>query len=243
MSKVKKKNSSSSGSDGNVRSPNTTASTSYVLDDKNKEIQEVNAPWAEYFKGKLDDFEEKFKQAKKDLENSEKETRSYIESNRIKTIESLGIFVALFTFISIEFQIFKVYTHPYSIVGVSLIFLGSLLLMISVLDFLLNFKESDRGVQLNKAINKPKFLIALAWFLIIIFGGFFLCITPEKQNIEEVLSKIDNNSNQEIQVNELINKSAQFEKQQNVDKQKNEHTEAVINCLKNIGYFSKKCFE
>lgn len=64
---------------------------------------------------------------------------SKIDDSRIKTVEALGIFVALFTFISIEFQAFKVFEdNLQAIGGVTLIILGALLFFVVLIDFVVS---------------------------------------------------------------------------------------------------------
>lgn len=56
----------------------------------------------------------------------EKSIKNDIEDSKSKSIEILAIFVALFTFVSIEFQIFKSFTSWEAAAGLTFIVLGSL---------------------------------------------------------------------------------------------------------------------
>lgn len=60
-----------------------------------------------------------------------------VRDTGINMIEVLGVFVALFTFISMEFQVFRIYHDLAAIVGLTAIILGSLLIFVSVLDIIL----------------------------------------------------------------------------------------------------------
>jgi uncharacterized membrane protein len=78
------------------------------------------------------------KKVNSEFERKKDQLEGKIESSKIKVIETLGIFVALFTFISTEFQVFKIYQNPVTIVGLTLIILGSLLIFVTVLDTILD---------------------------------------------------------------------------------------------------------
>ncbi len=94
---------------------------------------------------------------------------------KAKIIEVLGIFVALFTFISIDFQIFKENISIISAIGVSLVTLGALSFFILLLFFSLNFR-SDTTKQ-NKTFFVSLFLLSVLF----IIGGVF-CIWKESKN-------------------------------------------------------------
>jgi hypothetical protein len=72
-----------------------------------------------------------------------------IDENKIRIVETLGIFVALFTFVSIEFQAFRIYQSPKEIAGLTLILLGALLLFLTIFEALINidlpFTKRDSG--------------------------------------------------------------------------------------------------
>jgi len=88
------------------------------------------------------------------------EMKKEINSSRLKVIETLGIFAALFTFISIEFQTFRIYKNPASIGGLTLILLGSLLFFVITLDYILNKED----------IKLAAVIIGLSTILMIIIG-------------------------------------------------------------------------
>lgn len=75
---------------------------------------------------------------KKEIDWKIEKVDNKIDDSKTKVIETLGIFVALFTFVSIEFQAFSRAVRFQEIAGLSLIMLGSLLFFIIVLDFVLN---------------------------------------------------------------------------------------------------------
>jgi len=109
--------------------------------DYNKVLNSAITVMKGMFKEKTMEIEQdisKFKERVDSEIKNNKETVEKIENKQIRTIETLAIFVALFTFISVEFQLFKYYQSPQAISGLTLIFLGSLLTFLTVLDFVLN---------------------------------------------------------------------------------------------------------
>lgn len=117
---------------------------------------------------------------------------------KAKIIEVLGVFVALFTFISIDFQIFKENTSVLSAVGISLVTLGSLSFFILLLFVGLNHQNDTQ----NK--NRNYFLFLFVISIVFISGGIFCIWKDGNDNIvtksdletyisnEQVKSMIDN---------------------------------------------------
>lgn len=94
--------------------------------------------------GEINKVKDETKDAQKNIDKLEGRIERSIDKadeKQIKIIETLGIFVALFTFVSIEFQLFNKYQNPQAIAGLTLILLGSLLTFITALDFVLNFDK------------------------------------------------------------------------------------------------------
>jgi len=84
-----------------------------------------------------------------------------LRESQFSIIEILGIFVALFTFISVEFQIFRSFTSWKAGASLTLILLGSLLFFIVVI-----------GLILNRNLSKKIFGVMFAAFIFIIMGVF-----------------------------------------------------------------------
>ena len=123
-------------------------------------------------------IEEKFnKKIEITIRTTEKELSNKIDDSKLKTIETLGIFVALFTFVSVEFQVFRMLDNPQSIAGLTLILLGSLLTFITVLDSVLSKVKLQEDIEFK--LIKPKSLpLIFIWILLLIFGGvLFVCST------------------------------------------------------------------
>ncbi len=62
------------------------------------------------------------------------------DDKQISIIETLAIFIALFTFVSVDFQVFRIYQDPKAVAGLTLILLGSMLAFVTTLDFVLNVR-------------------------------------------------------------------------------------------------------
>lgn len=103
------------------------------------------------------------KQFETDIEGTKEKLEAKIDDSKLKIIETLGIFVALFTFVSIEFQIFRSFTSWQAGASLTLIILGALLffciIVISLLDK--EFSQSTRW-------------LFVGFSLLILLGGIFL---------------------------------------------------------------------
>lgn len=106
---------------------------------------------------KLAPIQEEYTTAIGELENRFK---ADINEYKTKIIEVLGIFVALFTFVSVDIQVFKTDISTLSAMGFSLVMLGALLLFIIVLVSI--FDEKKSTILLN--------ILALISVLLIIVG-------------------------------------------------------------------------
>lgn len=135
---------------------------------------------------------------------------------KAKIIEVLAIFVALFTFVSVDVQIFKLGVSFLSATGTSLITLGALIFFISALHFVLNTENFLKN-------NKVLLIVSLISFSALILGGIYLI-------------KIDyNDYTKHIREN--------FYTKQDVDKSINqnlENLESFKKCLKDGGW--RICF-
>ena len=149
------------------------------------------------------------------------------DERQIKSIEVLAIFVAIFTFISIDMQVFKSDISVLSAMGISLITLGSLLLFILVLRWIINRTE----------FKKSFFIISIILIIVGIFSVSFDYRNYTKKIMESLYTKYDIDK-------EFIKKSDTFSKEE-VQKliDKNNENSKTLNCLKTKEYFSIKCFD
>jgi hypothetical protein len=66
------------------------------------------------------------------------EAREEIQKHGIRIVEMLGLLVGLFTFVSVEFQVFRNFCLPWHVTGLTMILLGSLMIFSLLIDVLLN---------------------------------------------------------------------------------------------------------
>lgn len=119
--------------------------------------------------------EKDFKQIVNDvIKDTEERLRDKIDDSKLKTVETLGIFVALFTFVSIDYQVFKSYKNPLTIGGLIFILLGSLTMFVILIDYLII--NSDKNNKIKKRIQAELWLVNILFLVI----GFFLFIISKK---------------------------------------------------------------
>lgn len=87
-------------------------------------------------------LKDQIKELKDHLDVIEGDINSEMKKNLNSIIQITAIFVALFTFISIEIKFFSVPFGPFVLVGLSLILMGALLFFLFFLDKIINKKES-----------------------------------------------------------------------------------------------------
>ncbi len=107
------------------------------------------------------DFE-KLGKKMKDLEIQIEDVKREIDKSKISFIEFCGIFVAIFTFISVDVQILKTISNMHQLMGFVFIFAALLMGFILILDYLIN---NERNIQ--------KFIIITISLVIFIVIGLF----------------------------------------------------------------------
>ena len=112
---------------------------------------------------------------KDEVERLKEKLEKKIDDSRIRVVETLGIFVALFTFISIDFQVYRSYRHPLSISGLTLILLGSLLSIIILLDYFVIRNNNPDEPHKKSIRHLDLFLFS---FLFIIIGIVLFILSP-----------------------------------------------------------------
>jgi len=129
-------------------------------------------------------FKEDIKKTKKDteiklnnkIEETWKETNQdlsdKIDNSKLKTIETLGIFVALFTFVSVNVQIFTRVTHLKSAMWFTVLLMGSL-----------GFFALIIHIIINKEKKYVSLILILSSFFIIF--ALYAVSNDEKLNIAE----------------------------------------------------------
>lgn len=120
---------------------------------------------------KIKDLQDKLKEVK----DFKSEVYEKLSDTKTKIIESLGIFVAFFTFVSVQFQIFDRAENLSNsfLTGLTLILLGGLTTFICLLDQVLNDHKEEK--RLRKTRSGRILLIAI--FIVLI--GVLLSCTKE----------------------------------------------------------------
>jgi Mn2+/Fe2+ NRAMP family transporter len=123
-------------------------------DGLSSQVKKINNRISEIEK-RLDSFNERF-QKQNDKLNSDK----------TRVIETLGIFVALFTFISSEIQIFKNESNTFRALGLSLVFAGILAFFVLILELTVRSNE-----ELKDRTSWFRFCILLIMSVALITSG------------------------------------------------------------------------
>jgi hypothetical protein len=141
-------------------------------------------------------LEDKIIESNEEIKKSEYNFNNKIESSRIKIIETLGIFVALFTFVSVEFQMFRIFHRADSVGGLTLILLGSLISFLLILDFVINSSDNI----------KTKFYPMIIFSAGLIGVGVYIFISSpqEKLSIDNEVRIENQGSSMQINGNSLI---------------------------------------
>ncbi|MDX9913274.1 MAG: hypothetical protein RBS77_01710 [Candidatus Moranbacteria bacterium] len=110
-----------------------------AVEDNNRMTRKVQDDFLNKLKNDLNNtLESRIKELDKKIKNIENELGNKMEeakSYQLKIIETLGIFVALFTYISVEFQILRGINNLEQAVALSLILVGSLGMFLSLLSY------------------------------------------------------------------------------------------------------------
>lgn len=104
------------------------------------------------------------------IETQEKRFEDKMQQERVRVVEMLGIFIALFSFITINFNIFSSVTDLYTAAVFSSFVFCVLSAMIVLMDILLFAYADDRKIRKDRI--RLLFLFILAIFVIIIIMGF-----------------------------------------------------------------------
>ncbi len=209
---------SSSGSsmndaeDGGKESANAVINPEIVW----KRIADIEKRLKKIFEKDIEIIKEELKVGFNEVvKNEKKELEAKIDDSKLKVIETLGIFVALFTFVSVEFQIFRSFSSWYAGASFSLIILGALTFFVLLIVDLLN-KRKQKYFLLFFIL--PFFSIAIGlvlWKYSIIIDSNYILKEEINKNFyskaeidsvkEEFSSVIENNNKNKETLNCLKN--------------------------------------
>ena len=157
------------------------------------------------------------------LKAAHKANEALTESKKLKEniIEILGIFVAIFTFISVEIVILKSATNFYELLGLSLILIGGISFLLSWVTLITEKKFTQQKQSFSK------YFLLLGISFVLLFAGSFIGISGQKmikenedysyqQQIKDLNKKL-NSTNETI---DLLHKHIQvMEKLNNLENQ------------------------
>lgn len=124
-----------------------------------KEVEEKHAALEADLQAKSDNIKEDVGTIRKEL-----------SSDRYRTVEVLAFFVAFFTFVSIEFQLFANITNYFQVLSLTLILFGSMVFFVVLLSRVIGLMSNQVGLGRK----------VLAASIVIIFIGAVLGLGSEK---------------------------------------------------------------
>lgn len=209
-----------------------------IIEDQKKFDKQENqiSQIIEVLRKLLDDYSKKFNEnenkqneIQKNLEKTGenlKKTREEIEKwkdDKVNLIEILGIFVAIFTFVSVEIQILKGVTDYLRVAGLSILLFSGLSFFLLVLFFVSeNWVRKNNESEKYKHFYKKSFVIFIVLVFISLIFGIVLVTKGDYNNP----ANIKNNRN----FIELKNENTKLEKEVNtlrldIKEIKNDQTE------------------
>lgn len=126
------------------------------------------------------------------IERVKQITQESFDRQKISVIESLSVFVALFTFVSIEFQLFRTATSWLIVTAFTLLFLGGLLLFCGVVEKIMSWDDTPNRIdkffktkegmviKFIKLLTTRTFVLILLPLLLIICGILLLAFEQIK---------------------------------------------------------------
>lgn len=218
-----------------------------ILIDKDRAIEEKLHKLEESIKKVVNESGEEFtKKIKVEQEKAEDKFDQKIDSSKISIIETLGIFIALFTFISIDFQVFKSYRDPVAISGLTLILLASIGFLMSIFDFFIlevkKLLDENSVIHARESFVFRRLLFVLELLLIILGVILFNKSKPEdfEQKATEIKAEIKNDV-----FDYTRNTQDNFYKRGDLQEtiQESQNSKQILDCFKNKKNFSIECFE
>lgn len=149
---------------------------------------EIVGDFGEALQGRLDKMEDRQLKLDRNTDEISKDVTNLnqkIEERDRHTIETIGIFVALFTFISIEFQLFRSLTSVAAVFGLTLVIFGALLAFVLLLK---NFQGKQAWIWAFPVVS-------------MMVGGYFFWTGQQNDIIPEIIEKEVQKRFQTIDVN------------------------------------------
>ncbi|MFN7160799.1 MAG: hypothetical protein ACK4NC_04300 [Candidatus Gracilibacteria bacterium] len=211
---------------GNSANPTLIASGVLLSTTERDSLLKIEAVFGQLTQEKLKairDLEDRLNEVKAELDKALiiqdkkfkqelKKQKDSIENDKIRVIELLGIFVAIFTFFSIEVQILKAVTDFWRIGGLTIIMLGGIVFLV-----LLSLLITEFWIKGKKLAKIPEEIIKFLFgaLLLILLGAVILAFGDknnpaviennasfiEQQNRIKTLEQMKNSTS--LEMNEL----------------------------------------
>ena len=158
-------NSTNSSTSSNVENPFNPAVDGKATSDK---VYQVVIALSKY----VNDMKSEYEKERDKVSDSIKRHKEELENARTDNSKSLGIFVALFTFVSVSFSILPRISHPLILLGFLFVLLGSLTFLVLLLAWILD-------IQRYKWFTTKQIVIGLLAFILLILGLASACFGYE----------------------------------------------------------------
>jgi hypothetical protein len=162
-----------------------------------QQANEVYASLINYFQnqlGKYNDKQTTLATSFADHENRLTHVEDKIDENRTKLVETLGLFIALFTFISVEFSIFQRITTISQVLSLTFILAGLLILFVLVLDLVMRSSIGSENITPIKYFGRL-FILTIILIVIGILIAFFIPTSIDKKIIKDKSDALNETNN------------------------------------------------
>lgn len=158
-----------------------------------------------------------------------------IASVKADAVNTLAVFVAFFTFISVEFQILQSAAGPFFAISLSLFLLGGLALFVCLV------KVVTSPIESKKRQNQISSLFVFS-FAAIVLSIILICLSSrfDPAPVKDIQKQVDDFVSVQFGQSEIL--QVHSEKIRTLEEKKNPLVDVFL-CLKIKGYFSQACFE
>ncbi|GEM_PF-3709137 len=112
--------------------------------------------------------EAELRSVRKTVNDQLKEVTKQIDESKNRVVETLALFAALFTFLSLQVQIFKDERDPDIVIGIVLITGGLITFFVLILDLMIKSKGESNNLM------KTRFFLLFATSILLIIAGTLL---------------------------------------------------------------------
>ena len=137
------------------------------LEQINSDIAEANKKIDKAVKMSQDSANKLQAKVENQLEKLRGEVRSQVDDSKNRVVETLAVFAALFTFLSLDVQIFKTQTSPNKIIGLILISGGLITFFVIMLDAMI--KHDDDAEK----FWQTRFILFYILSIALVVAGYF----------------------------------------------------------------------